>query len=397
MREYGSEHPAVVLPDGYFESLRDLGREITYLRSGREALLYVSRNCKPEGEPVILFPAYCCWSMSAPFQKSGWRIVYYKLNEDLTVDLDYLDSLLHSCNPSAVLTMNFYGSASTAKAVGMIKAFSRDIVVIEDFSHCTFSIREIFDAKVDYYVSSIRKSVGVCDGAVILSKAKMDESMIREESDEFSRRRAVAQKMKERYGFSKSQDDKQFFLGEIRACEGVLDEFDAVRPITDLALKQIAQVNGEDIAYARRENMKHLWGLLNGKIEMVPGLEKSFDGAPFSLPILVDRRDEVQHQLAQNGVYAPLLWPICDEARNACPVSAKMADKMLSIPIDQRYNWDDMEEISRIIIAASARIGGGYLTNCQLVICVYCKKYVEDRVYHRACSGISINPTAFAA
>ena len=350
MREYGSEHPAVVLPDGYFESLRDLGREMSYLRSGREALLYVSRNCKPEGEPVILFPAYCCWSMSAPFQKSGWRIVYYKLNEDLTVDLDYLDSLLHSCNPSAVLTMNFYGSASTAKAVAMTKAFNRDIVVIEDFSHCTFCLRGIFDDRVDYYVSSIRKSVGVCDGAIILSKAKMDESLIGDESAEFSRRRAVAQTMKERYGFSKSQDDKQFFLGEIRACEGVLDEFDAVRPITDLALKQIAQVNGEEIAYARRENMKHLWGLLNGKIEMVPGLERSFGGAPFSLPILVDNRDDMQYRLARKGVYAPLLWPICDEARSICAVSAKMADRMLSIPIDQRYGWDDIEAIGRIIL-----------------------------------------------
>lgn len=397
MREYGSEHPSVVLPDGYFESLRDLGREITYLRSGREALLYVSRNCKRDGEAVILFPAYCCWSMSAPFQKSGWRIVYYKLNEDLTVDLEYLESLLHSCNPSAVLTMNFYGSASTAKAVGRIKAFNSDIVVIEDFSHCTFSIRDIFDVEVDYYVSSIRKSVGVCDGAIILSKAKMDESLISEESGEFSSRRAVAQKMKERYGLSKSQDDKQFFLGEIRACEGVLDEFDAVRPITDLALKQIAQVNGEEIAYARRENMKHLWGLLDGKIEMVPGLERSFGGAPFSLPILVDRRDEVQHQLAQNGVYAPLLWPICDEARSICPVSAKMADRMLSIPIDQRYNWDDMEEISTIVIDSITLSGGGYLTEPQLVIYIFRKNYVGDRIQRGACSGFNVKPVAFAA
>lgn len=358
MREYGSEHPAVVLPDGYFESLRDLGREMTYLRSGREALLYVSRNCKRDKESVILFPAYCCWSMSAPFQKSGWKIVYYRLKEDLTVDVDYLDSLLHTCNPDAVLTMNFYGSASTEKAVEAVKAYNKDIVVIEDFSHCTFSIRNIFDDKVDYYVSSIRKSIGVCDGAIILSKEKMDKSFIKDESAEFSSRRAVAQKMKERYAFSKSQDDKQFFLGEIRACEGVLDEFEVVRPISDLALRQIAQVNGEGIAYARRENMKHLWGLLKGKIEMVPGLERSFDGAPFSLPILIDRREEVQHQLAQNEVYAPLLWPICDEARAVCAVSGKMADRMLSVPIDQRYNWDDMEEIGRIIIAASAQMGG---------------------------------------
>ena len=96
--------------------------------------------------------------------------------------------------------------------------------------------------------------------------------------------------------------------------------------------------------------MKHLWELLNGKVEMVPGLEKSFVGAPFSLPILVDNRDEVQKRLAQKGVYAPVLWPIADDARAICPVSAKMADMMLSLPIDQRYNYDDIEDIASIVL-----------------------------------------------
>ena len=39
MREYGSEHPAIVLPDGYFESMEEYGREVLFMRSGREALL----------------------------------------------------------------------------------------------------------------------------------------------------------------------------------------------------------------------------------------------------------------------------------------------------------------------------------------------------------------------
>lgn len=350
MREYGSEHPAIILPDGYFDSLQDLGREVKYLRSGREALLYVGKFCKSDGEPVILLPAYCCWSMSAPFEKAGWKVVYYRLNEDLTVNEPYLKDLLASYNPSVILTMNFYGSACTANAVRISKSYNKDIVVIEDFSHCTFSIRQIFDDAIDYYVSSIRKSIGVCDGAIILSKYKLDESLIHAESVEFASRRAVAQKMKERYAFNKDQDDKQFFLGELRSCEGVLDDFDDVRPISDKAKRQIAQVNGAEIAYARRENMKHLWSLLNSKVTMVPGLERSFYGAPFSLPILVENRDEVQHMLARKGVYAPLLWPICDEARAVCPVSAMMADKMLSIPIDQRYGWDDIEDIAQIIL-----------------------------------------------
>lgn len=281
MREYGSEHPAIVLPDGYFESMEEYGREVLFMRSGREALLLAAIAASAEKDKTILFPAYCCWSMSAPFEKAGWKVIYYRLKEDLTVDIDYLRQLLEKEKPQAILTMNFYGSASTDDAVRMIKDCDEDIKVIEDFSHCTFSLKLIHNPKVNIYVSSIRKSIGVCDGAVIL--------------------------------------------------------------------KQLAQVNGEEIAYARRKNMRHLWSLLNGKVEMVPGLERCMEGAPFSLPILIDNRDEVQSSLAKRGIYTQLLWPICEEAQQVCSVSKMMDARMLSVPIDQRYSWDDIEDMAGII------------------------------------------------
>ena len=351
MREYGREHPAIVLPDGYFESLSDLEREIMYLRSGREALLMAGIAACNKKEKIILFPAYCCWSMSAPFEKTGYKVVYYRLNEDLTVDLDYLKELMSRVKADAILTMNYYGSAKTDDAVRFAK--ENGLVVIEDFSHCTFSLKQIFHREVDIYVSSIRKSVGVCDGSIILSKEKMPEQYIQEEVKDFADKRFVAQTDKRHYTWSKDQEKKQEFLGTIRECEGIIDEFTAVRPISERAKKMLAQVNGEEIAYARRENMKHLWARLNGYVRMVPGLERSFEkegSSPFSLPILVENRDEVQGKLARRGVYTQWLWPLCDEAMAICPISKEMNEKMLSVPIDQRFSWDDIEDIANIII-----------------------------------------------
>lgn len=352
MREYGSEHPSIQLPDGYFEGLKKFGRELTYLRTGREALMYASRNCKPGKEAVILCPAYCCWSMTAPFEFTGWTIVYYRLNKDLTIDEDYLDTLLRGCRSDAILTMNFYGGADTRSAITKVKAFNDKIAVIEDFSHCTFCLEKIFNEQVDYYITSIRKSIGVCDGALVLSKKPTNKHYIGIEAPDFGTLRYGAQKMKGRYAFSKSLDDKDVFLSELRHGEEMIDKLDGVHPISDISEKMIASINGEEIAFVRRENMKHLWILLNGKVKMIPGLERSFDGAPFSLPILVDNRDVVQKQLAQKGVYAPVLWPIDGNARKTCEISACMSDHMLSIPIDQRYNYDDIEDIASIILSA---------------------------------------------
>lgn len=352
MREFGSEFPAISLPDGYFDSFIDFGRELTYLRSGREALLYVSLNCKPSEEtPVILLPAYSCWSMSAPFEKTGWRVIYYRLNEDLKVNLEYLDCLLNELCPAAILTMNFFGSASTNDAVAMVNKFCPSCLIIEDFSHCTFSIKMIYNPVVDYYVSSIRKSIGVCDGGVVISKMATDHSFIESEDSTLAELRYTAQSNKIGYNFSKDQNVKSKFLSEIRDGEGILNVFTTVHAISSCAQRMLALVNSKEIVFARKHNMEHLLELLEGKVKMVPGLARSLDGAPFSLPILVENRDELQGILAKRGVFAPVIWPICNEARKVCQVSAKVSDKMLSLPIDQRYDYDDIEDIAEVILS----------------------------------------------
>lgn len=350
MREFGSEHPAVLLPDGYLTGLKKYGYT-TWLRSGREGLLLVAKQIKRGNKPVVLFPAYCCWSMSAPFEKAGWNIVYYRLKKDLTVDIDYLKELLRKHNPEAVLTMNFYGSAITDDAVKTVKSFSPNCVCVEDFSHCTFSFDVIYNPHVDYYVSSIRKSIGVTDGSIVISKEAIDTSSVKKEVTPFTTNRQSAQLSKYRYTRTHSSIEKQAFLSVLGDEEKRLDNFnDEVFWISSIGKLMVESVNGEEIRRARCQNMSHALDLLQGKVELIPGIEKSINGAPFSLPILVNERPKVQKELAQKGVYAPVLWPICDEARSVCPLSAYAADHMLSIPIDQRYNWDDIEEIAKIVL-----------------------------------------------
>lgn len=350
MREYGSEHPAVLLPDGYFETFNQYGK-CTWLRSGREALHLIALNLNPgKNHPIVLMPAYCCHSMVDPFEKAGWKVVYYCLNEDLTVDLGYLLLALEKESPKAILTMNFYGSASTKEAVACVKNNSPECKVIEDFSHCTFSLAEIFNDQVDYYVTSIRKSVGVCDGSVIISKESLGDSFIEEGETEFVSVRKNSQKLKAEYTYSQDKELKSVFFPELRRQEGELDAFEGVHRISSTGKEMLKLFNGEIIRYARQQNMKHILDLLGGKVNSIPGIERCLNGAPFSLPILVKNRDEVQQKLAKRGVYAPVLWPICEEARSICPASARMADEMLSIPIDQRYNYDDIEDIAKIIL-----------------------------------------------
>lgn len=103
--------------------------------------------------------------MSAPFEKLGYKVVYYRLNEDLTVDLAYLGGLLKVYKPQAVLTMNYYGSASTKEAVALVKAFDETIQVIEDFSHCTFCLKKSLTSR---WISMYRAYVSRLACAMVL-------------------------------------------------------------------------------------------------------------------------------------------------------------------------------------------------------------------------------------
>jgi hypothetical protein len=311
-------------------------------------LASITASCNKE--KVILFPAYCCWSMSAPFEKSGWIVKYYRLNEDLTVDLDYLKKLLSTIKVNAVLTMNFFGCTNTDDAVQTIKEFDDKINVIEDFTHCLFSFKQIFNSNVDIYVSSIRKSIGVCDGAIILSKKAIPHSYVCTKQLEFCNRRFKAQTNKWQYSFSKDFDKKNTFINELHACEDILDNFSAIHSMSEQGREMLSFINGSKIAYARRENMAHIMSLLKGKVKMLEGLDRCLNGAPFSLPILVDNQIEIQKMLAKQGVYAPVLWPLCKRASQLCNNSSYIAEHMLSIPIDQRYTYDDIEDIAKILL-----------------------------------------------
>lgn len=350
MREFGSEHPTVCLPDDYFKNLTRFGI-CTWLRSGREALYLIALSLNAtRNRPIILMPAYSCHSMIDPFEKAGWEVVYYSLNENLSVSLEHLNTLLLTTNPTAALIMNFFGSVPTNETVSLIKTIAPQCVCIEDFSHCTFSFPMIYNPQVEYYVSSIRKSVGVCDGAVIVSQLPLDESYILEGETQFTQIRSKYQKIKGFYLYTHDESSKKDFLQNLHNQEDLLNDLSTIHHVSEEGWKMLMILNGEYIRYARQKNMEHLYRLLNGKVKIVSGVEKSISGAPFSFPILVDNRDIVQKQLAERGVYAPVLWPISDKAKLVCPVSTKMSSMMLSLPIDQRYNYDDIELISQIVL-----------------------------------------------
>lgn len=346
MREYGSEFEIGYLPDNYFRSIAGMMPFSAFTRSGREAIGLGIAGIMPG---VALLPAYCCWSMALPFEAAGWTVEYYPLNNNLSVNLPTLKVLIHDLKPRAVLVIDYYGFTPTNAAVDIVKEANNEIIVIEDFTQCIFCLPEKWNNKVDCYVASIRKSIGVPDGGIVLSKNAMDLTLLSEEKTSFVEHHIQAGISKKWYSYSFSSSEKQKFR-ELQATAGAEIKADYnLYKISPEAMGIIENTDTETVRFARRKNYEHLFNLLKENKNFNILFSPDKNPAPFMMIIKSQKRDELQSAFAKKGVYCQVIWPLADKAKEICPVSKVMEETMLAIPIDQRYSYDDIEEIGQRI------------------------------------------------
>lgn len=346
MREFGSTFEIEYLPDKYFEDMASAMPYSAFTRSGREAIGLILHGMPPG---IALLPAYCCWSMSLPFEVAGWDVQYYPINKDLSVNLLELEALLNKIQPQLVLVVDYFGFAPTYKAVELIKAFDKDVVVLEDFTQNLFNFNEKRNPKVDCYVASIRKSIGVPDGGVVLSNLPLYTDVLSNSKNLFVEDHIEAGVLKKMYAYSYDQSLKNTFRQlQSEAGSEIKRDYNLYR-ISNESSAILALSNIRSIRYAREENYKHLYDLV-GKNPHFEVLFKPQEGqTPFMFVVKSAQRDTLQQELAKLGVYCQVIWPISEMGRRVCPVAKDMEDTMLAIPIDQRYDFYDVEEIGNRI------------------------------------------------
>jgi len=351
MREFGSEfHTEESKSKNFLDQFKTF-KTVHLLSAGREALGLVAESIDPSGNKILL-PAYCCDSMIQPFFKRGWTIIFYPLNADLSVNESEIYSLCKKFTPKVILIMNFFGLVSTCNLASYIKSISENILIIEDFTHMLFDSKILDNKHVDFFVASIRKWFGINDGAILLTNRStvFFPNII---NKEFVKIRNEAQNLKFKYLSEKNSVYKELYLKKIKDAEIILEDYSSIHIISERSLNVLMDLNLDSIIYRRRQNFYHLYNKIKSisNIHYIEGIDNCSIECPFSLPIIIEKRDEVQIRLAAKGLYAPVLWPINAKARDICKISSMMSDNMLSIPIDQRFDYDDIEDIANIIFS----------------------------------------------
>jgi len=323
--------------------------DVVLTTSGRGALSTILDQVKPKVKNVLL-PSYICDSVILPFEKAGYELKYYDVDDNfMPIDMDSIEN----SNPGMFLHMGYFGFNTNAALHSTIRELKQaGVLIVEDITHTLFSAYTRSSCN-DYFLASLRKWFGIPSGGVLASTHpfNVEKKSIHEA---FVSTRATALQRKAEYLARPTQALKAEFAELFGKAETLLNTDVSVYSIDAMSYDIISHIDVNLLTHKRRENYTFLFDRLKeckGLAFLGPSLDEQT--CPFFFPILVrEDRNRLQVMLAKKGIYCPSHWPApINLPEKELLLSQSLFDGELSIPCDQRYGLREMEYIVNEIAA----------------------------------------------
>lgn len=314
------------------DSLNDVmeGRELVSFC--REALYLIAHRESAAGKRVML-PEYTCDTVVAPFRELGYDYTFFPICKDLTIDITKAWEIFSACKPNIIVVHPYFGMDLTKAELEMLEEMHRNgCEVVLDLTQCLFSKMRL--PFIKYYVGSIRKWFAIPDGAFLETNDTVD--MPSAFNDDIVALQTKAMTLRARYFETGDTDTK---MESIRLSHEVEELM--TRPINPHLMASSSKdiLCGEDAEKEqkiRMENYRCLYeGLKDAKdVELIADINR-LTTAPLFFPFRVKDVPAMQKKLAQQGIYARLIW--------------EEKDRILTITVDSRYDRKDMERVLKMI------------------------------------------------
>lgn len=319
--------------------------DFVWLSSCRSAISLAIENIesrKPQHKKIAILPAYTCETVVEPFLKRQYETNFFSLDTELKIDPTQLLNLCEKGANGIVLFHRYFGFDTLFnidKILDQIKKYN--ISIIEDRTQCLYSETSPLDA--DFWVGSIRKWCGVADGGFLASKEGLIKNKPVCSDSVLEQKKITASLMKYRYLFQ-NEGDKSDYLAMYREAENILDlqkEAYKIAPVSNIIQNSL---DIENMKKARRNNYQYV----KENCQARPLFENFYETVtPLYYPIVVADRKSLQEYLRSSSIYAPIIWPKADFINDkSCD---QMYREMLCLPIDQRYDLDDMERMVKAV------------------------------------------------
>lgn len=334
-----------------FDNLFDLGKDISYLFSGRTAIDYVLEDIGNHIKKVYM-PSYLCNSMMQPFFDRNINIEFYEViikNNGLKYVIDYEKQV------DVFFATSYFGFLNTAMDFAIKNFKAKNIIVIEDITH-RLLCEQNYCKKADYLIASIRKWFPLPSGGLAVKRCGYFNKQLLSVPPSFLINTKI-KAMKKKADYIKNHNLDATFKREYLALfshfNKCLKKFYKGKKIDERSKKLLLTIDIINAKKKRRENASFLYKALK-KYKYIKPLfnEINFkNDCPLFFPLKINNlklRDLLKEYLIDNKIYCPNHWPISENIM-LNNKTKKIYNVELSLVCDQRYNINDMIRIVNTI------------------------------------------------
>jgi len=316
--EYGGYLP-FELPNRkeYFDFLPE--SHIFRVNAGRTAFYSAVKALKVH---KVYTPYLNCANSVDPIIAAGADIEYYFLNDDLTPKNVTLK------DGEAILWINYYGNASEETIQKVYEKYSN---LIMDNCNAFWSL----PLENAYNCYSARKFFGVADGAYLIHPNISNVNLNFQEDTSANETEFLLKTIE--MGTNSCYNEN--LKNEERLC----DNYKIMSPLTKRILSSIDYSTIREI---RQKNLLRLHKNIGHKNKFKVNIKSK---TQMYYPFLVEQ-DSLRERLIKERIYTPTWWRHVPKQSGYATLETWLSKYMVFLPIDQRYDENDMDVIADIVL-----------------------------------------------
>jgi hypothetical protein len=292
-------------------------RHLLDFETGTDSLAFIILDIfKKNGNIPVFFPNHYC----------GDTIERLKLKvQDLKIHFYSEITELHFSTPLIIIWNHFNKYLTVPERIIQQK----NSIWVEDFVHAPFDINK---TKGQYAFNSLRK---FCNMELSLAYGNFSITKETDETSNYYSQKKIAEAEKANWQSSPNNILEESFLEHFKLAEKELHN-ENIQSANTIETEKLNYYQFEKILDIRRSNYAYLKKEL-ASIETIQIIE----GEYMFLMIQIQNRDALRKELFDNAIFPPIHWL---DSRND-----ELSKTLLSLPIDQRYNENNLKRIVTVI------------------------------------------------
>ncbi len=316
----------------------------------REALYLIAESF-PKDQRRVLLPAYTCSTVVNPFVQAGWDCSYYSVNKSLRIDTNKVKSIYDNNRVALILVHPYFGMDLNDEEVHLLESLHNEgCKVVVDLTQSIFSDKEYGFA--DFTVGSYRKWYEVPDGGYLKTIIQNEAfKAVYPENEEFVSLQTDSMYLRGLYFNTDNEMVKNISRRLNKLAVNLGRKSIEPHAMSAFSISLMNKVDKQKSQQQRFENYKFLFHNLrdNGHFQLACTNLEEVTTAPLYFVIYVQNRTALQATLAAEHIYAPIIWPVPNDDVLINETIKSIYDTILVIPVDQRYDLNDMAKIVETI------------------------------------------------